>query len=246
MTTAIDRSGCPGSKHGTFTAAKNHGCSCADARELRRIRETRLRFGRQPTPYVDATGTRRRLEALAALGWSSVDIGTRMGYPAKSCRSLINQWRHPRSGKVHRSTAEKVDRVFEQLSGTPGPSTRIRVHAGQSGWAPPLAWEEGAIDDPKARPKMAGPRSDLPDDVLVERVVAGNAPLDVLRPRHRTIVVERLSARGWSVRRIARHLQVPERTIERHLARARQKAAAAPWADLDTQAPAGDNEGLVA
>src|SRR5690606_25764514 len=42
---------------------------------------------------------------------------------------------------------------YERLSGTPGPSDKVRVWAEKLGWAPPLAWEGLNIDDPNAQPQ---------------------------------------------------------------------------------------------
>jgi hypothetical protein len=42
--------------------------------------------------------------------------------------------------------------LFNELQLTPGSCERARRRAKKLGWAPPLAWDEDAIDDPDARP----------------------------------------------------------------------------------------------
>ncbi len=94
---------------------------------------------------IDATGTRRRLQALAVLGWTAAAIGERMGdLSARHVQTLITR------ELVHRRTAAQVAAVYEQLSGTPGGSSITRSRAVAKGWAPPLGWDEGQIDDPAA------------------------------------------------------------------------------------------------
>ena len=104
---------------------------------------------------VDATGTRRRLQALLALGWSRAELARRAGL------------RHDTVGRaVHAdccaiSTARAVHRLYEHLwDQRPTPSSaperqsvsRALREAARKGWVPPMAWDEEKIDDPHARP----------------------------------------------------------------------------------------------
>lgn len=102
------------------------------------------------TMWVSPLGTRRRLQALAALGWSLGEIGRRMGCTVEAVMHL-RTW----DGRMLAQTAAKVSAIYEELSHQV-PSgryaTRARNHAKRRGWAPPLAWDEGEIDDPDARP----------------------------------------------------------------------------------------------
>lgn len=97
---------------------------------------------------VDAVGTRRRLQALIALGWTQTELAQRTGLLLSTVNALV----HARWANVQHATHLRVCRVFDDLSGTPGPSTRARLMAARRGWAPPLAWDDDTIDDPAAAP----------------------------------------------------------------------------------------------
>jgi hypothetical protein len=99
---------------------------------------------------VPAVGPRRRAEALAAIGWPLMRQADRLGYPRSQYRSTLNR---PR---VHVTFAQAVQALFDELSGTPGPSTAARRHALRMGWAPPLAWDDD-IDLPGAVPHGVSP-----------------------------------------------------------------------------------------
>lgn len=109
-----------------------------------RYRIQRITTG--PT-WVDATGTRRRLQALARIGWPPSSLEPHIGRAS----STIGDWY--RREKVHRDTAALVTHAYEQLSMTPGPSQRAAALAAARDWPPPLAWDEGTIDNPAATPR---------------------------------------------------------------------------------------------
>lgn len=59
---------------------------------------------------VDGTGTRRRLQALVALGWSMTEVGRRLGWsPANAC-SLIGG-----NGPVGAGTARAARALYDEL-----------------------------------------------------------------------------------------------------------------------------------
>jgi transcriptional regulator with XRE-family HTH domain len=158
-----DRSSCPSERlHGTESAYR-YGCRCSDAREIERLRKKRAREGRAVPKRADAVGTMRRLQALAALGWTPEDLAEQLGMHPSYVKDLrINR----RANRVNTSTVEKVTDLFERLSATPGPSVRTRQHAERQGWAPPLAWDDDAIDNPDAKPvtgEVPRSRIDLDD-----------------------------------------------------------------------------------
>ena len=103
-----------------------------------------------PEGHVSSAGTRRRLHALATLGWPLHEIGARLGVG----ETTVSHW--ALRERVATTTATKVARLYEELWDQPGPSTRTRQRAERLKWAPPLAWDDGAgphgIDNPKARP----------------------------------------------------------------------------------------------
>lgn len=105
--------------------------------------------------YVDATGSRRRLQALAVLGWSAREIAARLG------RLDHQTYLNVQSGRttvVRQHTVDDIARLYDDLWDKPGPSKRARTIALGKGWVPPLAWDDDAIDDPAATPHGAGYR----------------------------------------------------------------------------------------
>lgn len=105
------------------------------------------------TLYIDSTGTRRRLQALSYLGWTSRDLAGRMGHRDHSVvLDIVNGV----SATVRRDTATKVARLYDELWDQPGPSTRTAAWARRNGWVPPLAWDDDRIDDPNHEPQTPG------------------------------------------------------------------------------------------
>lgn len=107
------------------------------------------------TVQVDATGTRRRIQALVVMGWSLSKIAVRIG------AAPTNIGKTMRSATVYASTARAIRDVYNELWDQPPPedthrdriaASRARSYARRQGWVSPLAWDED-IDDPKARPR---------------------------------------------------------------------------------------------
>lgn len=119
---------------------------------------------------LPAAGTQRRLRALQALGWTITEIAHGMGVP----RSRVEKWCSDQKTYVYASNAALVAAVYERLSGTSptGPwADRNRGMAARKGYHPPIAWDDDNIDDPTAEPYAS---EDGPDDVVVERLMAGH------------------------------------------------------------------------
>lgn len=138
---------CTATRHGTASAYQNSGCRCPEALVQRR-RQNKLRALYGQYRYTDPTGTRRRLQALMAIGWNLGRVAAGLGYTDHGCLSRLLYG----SGRVEVATATKVRHLYEQWSGTPGPSRIARQAARKAGYAPPLAWDGHTIDDPSARP----------------------------------------------------------------------------------------------
>lgn len=154
---------CPSTgRHNTREAYLRDRCRCPVARRI----STRYRkhwnvdklAGK--ARMVDATGTRRRIQALTAAGWDHTTIAVRLGLAGRS--SVQGMLRYQR---VRLTTAQRVGRLYDQLAGQPGPSVRAAFQARQYGYAPPLAWDEDTIDDPAAGPADGWQRD--PDAPLV-------------------------------------------------------------------------------
>lgn len=105
---------------------------------------------------VDATGTRRRIQALVAAGWPNLILADEMGYhPAQFGRGLLDD---TASEWVRASVARRAVDVFNRLHMATPPDTlasrRSRLRGRRRGWAPPLAWDDDTIDNPDATPNL--------------------------------------------------------------------------------------------
>src|SRR5690606_8548101 len=81
----LDRSGCSATRHGTYSAYRHQGCTCADAQAAFRRYARYQRSGRpelcpDTTTHVDARPLRRRIRALYAIGHTEADLAARLGY----------------------------------------------------------------------------------------------------------------------------------------------------------------------
>lgn len=101
-----------------------------------------------------ALGATRRLQALAAAGWSGPDIREVSGLPL----ATISGYQAGRRSIVTAPTWRRVMAAWDALAGSMGRSVRTIKRAAAAGWSPPMAWDEN-IDDPAATPWTdSGPR----------------------------------------------------------------------------------------
>jgi hypothetical protein len=167
--------------------------------------------------HVDATGTRRRLQALVAIGWTQAALAIELS------RSTTSLTRTMSSEAVTAQTARQVSDLFERLwDMRPQHATydelaateAARALAASHGWPPPMAWDN--IDtDPSPYADPPDVTNDL-DEIAIERAEAG----DGVRLEHLTLaeqneVVRRLTERGKSIRDIADQLSTTKRTVSR-------------------------------
>lgn len=197
-----------------------HGRRGKDGRPpTRRIRHAteaailavRFDIGHLPSgAQVDATGTRRRVQALARLGWPARTVGGLAGVPHLA--SVIRQ------GAVGAGTAAKVRDVYDRLWDKPPPAgtlperramARVRNRAARLGWPAPLAWDDDTIDDPAAAPAQGWERR---DHVRRWGVLAEEA--------------SELITQGLEVEHVAERLGVSRKTLNKTLARVRREDAA--------------------
>lgn len=100
---------------------------------------------------IDATGTRRRLQALSRLGWATRILAERIGRNHVNVLEIMKD-----QDRVYVETAEIIKRLYDDLSmvppeETPG-SKRVRTFAAKKHYAPPLAWDDETMDDPEVIP----------------------------------------------------------------------------------------------
>lgn len=114
-----------------------------------------------PGALADSTGTRRRLHALVATGWSQARLARELGMTGANFGAMM------RRDQVTAGTAREVGDLYDRLWNQPPPehdqrtriaASRARRHAADRGWAPPLAWDDDLIDDPSATPAQGWQR----------------------------------------------------------------------------------------
>jgi hypothetical protein len=112
------------------------------------------------TTYIPTVGIRRRLEALATLGWSAKDVARVAGL----YKDTPN--RAARTGQCTPGTYRAICDAYNKLWDKSAPTdtraqrvvvARLKAHARRQGWVPPMAWDEDALDNPDARPDTGAP-----------------------------------------------------------------------------------------
>jgi hypothetical protein len=176
---------------------------------------------RAPGSRIDATGTRRRLQALVAVGWSTALLATALG------RTTSNLIRTMTSRKVTAETAQVVAALYDQLWNIAPPqdttaqrraADNARAHASEASWLPPLAWDDIDIDnDPEPpTPETSTPNPGDLDEIAIERAINGDGiHLQHLTQTEQIEVIRRLTHRGKSIHDIADQLATTQRTVSR-------------------------------
>lgn len=101
---------------------------------------------------LDGTGTRRRIQALVAAGWSFVVLAKEMGFNDRALASLA------RADRVTVATARKIKDGYKRLNVLTPEQYGVRPHArslarrvaAREGWVTAAAWDN--IDDPNCTP----------------------------------------------------------------------------------------------
>jgi transcriptional regulator with XRE-family HTH domain len=162
---------------------------------------------RGATTGVDATGTRRRLQALVAVGWSIRRMAVRLGMEHATLSTVANGSRTT----VYASTAQAVAALYDDLWNQQPPQAtkneRVSVvkakrQAQRLRWAPPGAWDDDEIDNPDARPNL-GTKSKRGDAMVEDS--------------------DWLIAHGDTLEQAAERLGVQPATLRRARERARQR-----------------------
>lgn len=109
-----------------------------------------------PGALVDGTGTRRRLQALIAIGWSGPRLAAKLGQRNGNFWTMMMV-----NNQVTAKTAAAVRALYSQLWDQTPPANngferrsvaQSKYRAEQAGWAPPAAWDDAQLDDPSAQP----------------------------------------------------------------------------------------------
>jgi hypothetical protein len=165
-------------RHGT-TRGHAQGCRedcCREARNADEARRRKYRGVLGIERSIDATGSRRRIQALMAIGHPSRDIAARCGWSHGEAVLEVTrrQW-------VQRKTAATVARVYDEMCMTVGPSALTRRRALAKGWPPPLAWDDIDHDAKPVGTVRHGAFKDSVDEAMIDRVLRGGE-----RPRKLT------------------------------------------------------------
>jgi hypothetical protein len=96
--------------------------------------------------YVHATGSRRRLQALAVNGYSTRYLAARLGHKHAATVQDIASGKTP---TVRYRTMDAIRDLYEELWDRPGGNARSASIARAKGWLPPLAWVDDLIDRPE-------------------------------------------------------------------------------------------------
>jgi len=111
---------------------------------------------------TDAAGTRRRVQALVAAGYSQAILAGRLGIQRSNFQLAT-------CDQVTAGTAQAVRELYDELWDKPPDESghrqkisvsRARNYARTRDWALPLAWDDDAIDEPAAKPAAGWRRSE--------------------------------------------------------------------------------------
>ncbi|GCD40852.1 hypothetical protein [Streptomyces paromomycinus] len=152
-----------------------------------------------PATVIDATGTRRRLQALVAAGWPQARLAARLGM-ARGCVSALMA-----RERVCVRTVRAVKALYDTLwcadprrHGVDAQAySRARNQARSRYWAPVGAWDDDTLDDPAAVPDTG----------------AANEPTRMERTAARHDEIVHLASFGLSALEVGARLGVSSTTV---------------------------------
>jgi hypothetical protein len=115
-----------------------------------------------PGARVPAIGTQRRIQALHAIGWTLSDVAAGIDADRRNFGRIFDQ------DEVRAETAQAVRDLYRRAWDRPPAedtptaaywARRAREDAAERGWAPPMAWDDDAIDLPEGRPAKGWQRT---------------------------------------------------------------------------------------
>jgi transcriptional regulator with XRE-family HTH domain len=164
---------------------------------------------RNPNLPIDATGTRRRLQALVAVGWSLRILASRVSMRHASLALIANGGRLEVLPATTRAIEELYDHLWDCRPPQATRAERISVAKSRSlaarrKWVVPAAWDDDTINDPAAKPDL-GARARR-GDAMVENsdwLIAQGSTLEQ--------AAERLGVKPGSLRRARERAAARER-----------------------------------
>ncbi|MGX1708895.1 hypothetical protein ACWIFI_06150 [Streptomyces albidoflavus] len=148
------------------------------------------------TGMVNATGARRRLQALSAIGWTLRSISDTSGIHIGTLHTHASGQR----ATINAGLARQIAEAYRRLALQPGPSDRVRRRAAARGWHGPAAWDD--IDNPACEP--SGGAGEQGDDELSREELAA----------YRRIEIEHLSSCAVPVHEIADRVGLAVGSVE--------------------------------
>ena len=115
-----------------------------------------------PGVSVDGAGTRHRVQALVAAGWSQAQLADELMTSPGHVGALL------REERVTAGTATAVRGLYERLWNQPPPegnhrariaASRARNYAAARQWVLPMAWDDEELDKPDGRPAQGWRRT---------------------------------------------------------------------------------------
>lgn len=192
----------PGADPGAATVAARKGWTAAKYFSASNIDDPSY----DPFALIDnPVGVHRQLRALAWMGQGPREVAALIGEPIGRVRAWLD------GGPAPAYARHMVDDAFERLSGRFGPDERIARRARRQSWAPPLAWHDIDVHNPRSRPLVNLPPRDsesaYPLESQVLQALLGVTPAGDLLQLEKDTVVRCLHQSGWSDRRIAAWLR---------------------------------------
>lgn len=213
-------------EHGTYAAYNRDRCRCRPCRDANNLvnDETRMReakrFWAGEVAMVDACGARRRLQALAVVGWSAKEIAERLGVSQQAVAAMRDHYGLGQSPK-----SERIKKVYDDLwDKKPTVATpmeravvdRVIKLARSKGWAPPMAWDDDKIDDPDAKPSTAIRTREHLDEIAIAEALAGRRV--TLTKAETREAVRRAAAAKIPSWKLGESIGLTARSIERYKA----------------------------
>jgi hypothetical protein len=180
---------------------------------------------------IDATGTKRRLQALVANGRPLAEIAQHLGWDPGAPGRILDR------ATVPAATARAVSNLYRRLGDripqpqTPAERQRFaaaRRLAEKHGWPPSMAWDTEQLDDPDGAP-AGGWKG------WQRRRVRGPQRWKAVAEDAKFLAKEE----GLNKQQIAERLQMTENALERVLSLAHKDKAEAQQASTEREAEAG-------
>ncbi|MEU8101687.1 hypothetical protein [Streptomyces rubiginosohelvolus] len=184
---------------------------------------------------IDPTGTRRRVQALAVLGFSQKFIADRLGVENTNFGRAVLADRV--TARVARAVASQYDLLWnkrpEDFGVKQWVADRTRRMADGHGWVLPLGWDDDTIDDPAAVPQFDAPAPGFTegDDVVARFLLGESVVLD--RAAQREVIAHLMEWSNETPEEIGARLGMTGTAVGQTWVRmnreARQAGRPVPW-----------------